>query len=79
MLSCVCLFATPWTIACQDPLSIRFSRSEYWSGLPFLPPGDLPKSGIEPESLESLALAGRLLITVPPGKPHNLSNFTANH
>ena len=39
--------ATPWTIACQAPLSIGFSRQEYWSGLPFPSPGDLPDPGIE--------------------------------
>ena len=44
------LFATPWTIACQAPLSMEFSRQEYWSGLPFPTPGDLPNPGIEPRS-----------------------------
>ena len=48
--SCVQLFVTPWTIACQAPLSMGFSRQEYWSGLPFPPPRDLPHPGIEPES-----------------------------
>ena len=47
--SCLTL-ATPWTVACQAPLSVGFSRQEYWSGLPFLSPGDLPDSGIEPGS-----------------------------
>ena len=47
----LCLtLATPGTIACQAPLSIGFSRQEYWSGLPFLSPGDLPDPGIEPGS-----------------------------
>ena len=41
------LFATPWTVACHAPLSMRFSRQQYWSGLPFPPPGDLPDSRIE--------------------------------
>ena len=41
------LFATPWTIVCQAPLSLGFSRQEYWSGLPCPPPGDLPNTGIE--------------------------------
>ena len=45
MLSRVWLFATPWTVACQAPLSARFSRQEYWSGLPFPSPGDLPDPG----------------------------------
>ena len=53
---------TPWTVACQAPLSIGFSRQEYWRGLPFPPPRDLPNPGIEPTSPTSLefpALAGR--------------------
>ena len=48
MLSCVRLFATPWTVARQALLSMGFSRQEYWSGLPFPSPGDLPDPGIEP-------------------------------
>ena len=48
--SCVQLFAAPWTIACQAPLSVGLSRQEYWSGLPFPPPGDLPDPGIKPAS-----------------------------
>ena len=47
---CVWLFATLWTVACQAPLSMGFSRQEYWSGLPFPLPGDLPNPGIEPVS-----------------------------
>ena len=50
LLSHVRFFATPWTIARQAPLSMEFSRQEYWSGLPFPSPGDLPSPGIEPES-----------------------------
>ena len=49
-LSRVLPFAAPWTVARQAPLSLGFSRQEYWSGLPFLPPGDLPGPGIEPRS-----------------------------
>ena len=49
-LSRVQLFATPWTVAYQAPLSMGFSRQEYWSGLPFPSPGDLPDPGIEPGS-----------------------------
>ena len=49
-----------------------FSRQEYWSGLPFPPPGDLPDPGIELVSLASPALAGVFFATVPPGKPNNL-------
>ena len=44
------LFATPWTAACQAPLSMGFSRQQYWSGLPFPSPGDLPNPGIKPRS-----------------------------
>ena len=50
-LSRVRLFATPWTVAYQAPPSMGFSRQEYWSGLPFPSPGDLPNPGIEPWSL----------------------------
>ena len=57
MLSCLQLFVTPWTIAHKAPLSTEFSRQEYWSGLPFPPPGDLPSPGSEPASLTSPALA----------------------
>ena len=49
-LSCVRLFVTPWTAGHQAPLSMGFSRQEYWSGLPFPSPGDLPNPGIEPKS-----------------------------
>ena len=52
------LFATPWTVASQAPLSVGFSRHEHWSGLPCPPPGDLPDPGIKPESVMSPALAG---------------------
>ena len=55
------LFATPWTVAHQAPLSMNFSRQEYWSGLLFPSPGDLPDSGIEPMSAVSPALAGGFL------------------
>ena len=51
MLSCVRFLVTPWTIACQAPLSRGFSRQADWSGLPCPPPGDLPDPGIEPKSL----------------------------
>ena len=50
LLSRVRLFATPWTVTYQAPLSMEFSRQEYWSGLPFPSPGDLPDPGIEPRS-----------------------------
>ena len=54
---------TPWTVACKAPLSMGFSRQEYWRGLPCPPPGDLPNPGIEPVSLTSPALAGRFFTT----------------
>ena len=66
MLSHIQLFATPWTLAHQDPLSMEFSREEYWSGLPFPTLEDLPDPGIEPMSPASPALAGRFVTTVPP-------------
>ena len=69
-LSPVQLFETPWTVAHQTPLSIEFSRQEYWSRLSFLSPEDLPDPRIEPLSLASPALAGRYFIAVPLGKPH---------
>ena len=58
------------TVACQVPLSMEFSRQEYWSGLPFSTPGDLPDPGIELKSLGSPALAGGFFSTVPPGLNH---------
>ena len=61
------LFVTPWTVACQVPLSIELSRQEYWSRLPFPTPGDLPEPGTKPTSLASLALTGRFFSTVPLG------------
>ena len=63
LLSRVHLFATPWTVACQVPLSMRFSRQEYWSGLSCPPPGDLPDPGIEPVSIMFYELAGRFFTT----------------
>ena len=58
----------PWTVACQTPPSMGFFRQEYWSRLPFPPPGDLPNPGIEPASLVSPALPGRFLTSEPPEK-----------
>ena len=63
VLSCVQLFVAPWTVACQAPLSIGFSRQDYWSGLPYPSLGDLPNPGIEPTSPMSPALAGGFLTT----------------
>ena len=72
MLSHVRLFATPWTVAYQAPLSLEFSRQEYWSGLPFLFPGDLPDLGIKSRSP---TLQADYLPSEPPGKP---TRFTMN-
>ena len=71
MLNRVQIFVTPWTVAHRTPLSMEFSRPEYWSGLPF-PMPDLPDPGIEPTSLGFPALAGGLLTTEPPEKPNRL-------
>ena len=70
MRICVCvlivqLCVIAWTVACQAPLSMEFSRQEYWDGLPFPTPGDLPHSGTEPASA---ALEGRFFTTEPSGK-----------
>ena len=65
---CVRLCATLWTVACQTPLFIGFSRPEYWSELPSPPPGDLPDPATEPMSLMPPALAGGFFTTELPGK-----------
>ena len=65
LLSCVRLFATPWTLAYQVPSSMGFSRQEYWSGLLFPSPGDLPDPGIKPGSP---ALQTDALLSEPQGK-----------
>ena len=76
--SCVCtlrgfsrvrVFATPWTVARQAPLSMGFSGQEEWSGLPRPLPGDLPHPGIKPTCPVSAALAGGFFTFVPAGKP----------
>ena len=66
LFSRVRLFATLWTVAYQAPPSMKFSRQEYWSGLPFPSPGDLPDPGTEPGSP---ALEADTLTSEPPGKP----------
>ena len=71
--SCVRLFATPGTVACQAPLSMGFSRQEYWSGLPFPSPGDLPDTGIKPGSP---ALHVEALPFELPGNPKTYTNVT---
>ena len=70
-LSHVRLFATPWTVAYQAPPSMGFSRQEYWSGLPFPSPGDLPDPGIKPGSP---SLQADTLLSEPPGKPFPMTD-----
>ena len=76
--------AIPWTVPRQAPLSIGFSRQEYWSGLPFPSPEDLPNPGIESMSPVSPALAGRFFNTEPLGlcysnkQSQNIVDFTNN-
>ena len=63
------ILATPWAVACQVPLSMGFPRQEYWRGLPFASPGDLPNPRMSPVSP---ALAGGFFTVEPPGKPVKL-------
>ena len=69
LLSHVQLFATPWTVAHQAPLSMGFLRQEPWSGLPCPPPWDLPHPGIKPVSLMYPNWQAGSLPLAPPGKP----------
>ena len=87
-LVCVCShvqpFVVPWTVAHQAPLSMGFSRQEYWSGLPSPPPGDCPDPGWDPRLLHLFHLQADSLPLAPPGKPcalniylkSNYSSFT---
>ena len=69
LIAQLCLtLCNPWTVACQAPLSMEFSRQEYWNGLPFPIPGDSPNPRIELASPVSPALAGEFFTTAPPGK-----------
>ena len=68
-LSHIRLSTTPWTVARQAPLSMGFSRQEYWGGLPFPSPGDRPDPGTEPTSLMPPVLVGGFFNTAPAGKP----------
>ena len=70
LLNRVRLFMTPWTVAHQAPLSMEFSRQEYWSGFPFLSPEDLTNSGVKPGSP---AFQANSLPPEPPGKPSKKS------
>ena len=76
LLSRVQLFVTPWTVAYQASLSMGFSRQEYWSGLPFPSPGDLPDPGIEHGSP---TLQADTLPSEPPGKPQRNGTYTYTH
>ena len=75
MFSHIQLFATTWTVAHQALLSTGFSRQEYWSELPFPPPGELPGPGIKPESPVSPALLSGFFITEPFGKLPKRNGF----
>ena len=75
MLSHVQLFVNPWTTIHQAPLSMRFPRQEYWSGLPFPTPGDLSIPGIKPVTPESSLWVGGFFTTAPPGKPPDPSSL----
>ena len=85
MLMCACSVtsivsnsATPWTVACQDSLSLGYSQQEYWNGLPCPPPGDLPSPGIEPVSLKSPALVVGSLPLASLGSPQRPLNLLPN-
>ena len=75
-LSHVWLFATPWTVACQAPLSLGFSWQEYWNGLPLPPPRDLPDSSIKPRSPVSPALR---VDSLPLSHQGTSSHKASNH
>ena len=77
--SCVQLFVTLRTVACQAPLSMGFSKQEYWSGLPFCPPGDLSGPGIELSSLRSSDLAGRFFTTGATWEAHTCVYVFLSH
>ena len=80
-LSHVQHFATPWAVACHAPLFVGFPRQEYWSGLPFPSPGDLPNPGIEPKSPVPPALVGGILTTweAPLRAQHSTNYSTILH
>ena len=70
----------PWAVTCQAPLSMGFSRQQYWSGLSFLPPEDFPIPGIEPESLSSPTLAGGFFTTCDTWEePKKMYTGSSNH
>ena len=69
MCVCVCVCVCACSVVCRAPLSMEFSRQEYWHGLPFPTPGDLPNPGTEPMAPATPALAGRFFTIEPLGKP----------
>ena len=77
LLSCVRLFVTLWAVACQAPLSMELSRQEYWSGLPFPSPKDLPNPGIKPRSpaLQTDSLLSGQLVKDLPAMQETLVQF----
>ena len=75
LFSHIYLFATPGTAVCQAPLSMGFSRREYWRGLPRPPPGDLPAPGIKPTFLVSLHWQVGSLLLAPAGKPVGMYEY----
>ena len=72
LLSHIWFFVTPWTVAQEAPLSMGFSRQEYWDGLSFPPPGDLLDTGVELVSPPSPAFSGKFFTIEPPRKPYPL-------
>ena len=74
-VSHVRFFVASWTVVHQAPLSMEFSRQEYWSGLPFPTPGKFPDPGIEPMSLMYPALAGRFFTTSAPREAQEVAMF----
>ena len=77
-LSCVILFVTPQAVACQASLSVRFSKQDYWSGLPFPSPGDLPDSGIEAVSSVAPVLQADSLPLSHHGNPIRMNSVLNN-
>ena len=83
---CVCVLVTqscpalrdPWTVACQTPLSIEFSRLKYWSSFSCPPPGDLPDLEIKPTSLKSPALSSRIFTTSATWEVHKVDSDMKN-
>ena len=75
-LTLVQLFETPWTLVHQAPQSMQFSRQEYWTGFPFLSPGDLPNPGIKPGSP---ALQADALLSEPPGKKRDIRRIPMSY